>query len=240
MQVTPRRKQSPALLWYTMCAMWLGIYLTITLRSDARGHVAPLSRILLLLLAALCAYLGARLPRMGETIPCDMRARRVRRAMWLCFALYLHLVLTFTLFDPAMGRDFHSFWHATAADRVQYMRHHINFTPLHTIRTVYLDGYRNGFISRADLLLNLAGNLLVFTPFAFFVPYLLCGGYPALRFALLTLAVILSVELCQLVLMCGICDIDDVILNFSGAAAAYLLLSLPPLRRLTARAFLTA
>lgn len=231
-----RRGVICAFLWYTLTALWLAIYLALSLFSDLQHPVAPLSRILLLLLACLCAYLGARLPRPDEAVSPAVRARRVRRVMWLCFFLYLHLVLTFTLFDPGMGRHFFSFLHATAEDRAYYMQWHINLTPLHTIRTVYLEGYRNGHISRTGLLLNLAGNLAVFAPLAFFIPYLWRGRFPALRFLTLTVTAVLSVELCQLALMCGSCDIDDVILNLGGAVLTYILLRIPPVRYLVSRA----
>ena len=240
MASTPYRPDTRAFLWYTMSAMWLGIYLAVAAISNARDMVAPLSRIQLPLLSGLCAYLGARLPRPGEVVTYEVRARRVRRAVWFCFVLYFHLVLTFTLIDPGMGRNFLSFLHAGIEERADYIQGHINFTPLYTIRTIYWNGYRNGYISRANLMLNLAGNIFVFAPLAFFIPYLWRGKHPTLRFLVLTLAAVLSVELCQLVFMCGSCDIDDFILNFGGATATYLLLCLPPMRRLVARAFLCA
>ena len=236
LEPTFRRGDFHAVLWYTLTALWLGIYLAVTLLSGLHHPVAPLLRITLLLLACLCAYLGARLPRPGETITPAARRKRVRRVMWLCFFLYLHLVLTFTLFDPGMGRNFFYFLRATAEDRAYYMKWHINLTPFHTIRTVYLGGYRNGLITPGSLLLNLAGNLFVFAPLAFFIPYLWRGRFPTLRFLLWTSIAVLSVELCQLTLMCGACDIDDVILNLGGALLTYLLLRLPPLARLIARA----
>lgn len=229
------RAEAYGFLWYTLSGLWLSIYLAVTLISGLRHPISPVSRILLLVLACLCAYLGARLPRPGEPVAMSVKAGRVRRVMWLCFALYLHLVLTFTLFDPGMGRNFFYFLHATAEDRAYYTQWHINLTPLHTIRTVYLNGYCNGYITAGSLLLNLAGNLFVFAPLAFFIPYLWRGKHPFLRVFSLTLIAVLSVELCQLALMCGSCDVDDVILNLGGALIAYLLLRLPPVRRLVAR-----
>jgi glycopeptide antibiotics resistance protein len=235
-RMTSGRASVYGFLWYTLSGLWLSIYLVLTLISGLRHPISPVSRILLLLLSCLCAYLGARLPRPGERLAASVRQRRVRRVMWFCFFLYLHLVLTFTLFDPGMGRNFFYFLHATSEDRAYYMQWHINLVPLHTIRTVYLDGYRNGYITEGSLLLNLAGNLLVFAPFAFFVPYLWRGRHPFIRFFLVTSAAVLAVELCQLALMCGACDVDDVILNLSGALITYLLLRLPPVRALVARA----
>ena len=69
LEPTFRRGDFHAVLWYTLTALWLGIYLAVTLLSGLHHPVAPLLRITLLLLACLCAYLGARLPRPGETSP---------------------------------------------------------------------------------------------------------------------------------------------------------------------------
>lgn len=233
-----RAMSSPTVIWYAVAASLLGIYAIVNLLAGLRHPIAPMARILLLLFACVFAYLGARLPRRGEITEPTVHQMRVRRVMWLCFILYLHLVLTFTLFDPGMGRNFFQFLHATAQDRAEYMRWHINFTPLQTIRTVYWNGYRNGYITLGSLLLNLAGNLLVFAPLAFFLPYLFTKINSFFKFLPITLASVLAVELCQLALMCGSCDIDDVLLNMGGALVTYILLQLPPVKHLVAVATL--
>ena len=68
---------------------------------------------------------------------------------------------------------------------------------------------------------NLLGNILLFTHLGIFLPVL----FPPLRKFFRTLLsvtfIITIIELCQLALMVGSCDIDDLILNVSGAALGY-------------------
>lgn len=224
------RPDRSAVLLYAVAFSLLAIYLLTSLAARSSSPIPPLLRIVILLISCLAAYLAARLPREGDTP--EGRTRRVRAVMWYCFALYLHLLLTFTLFDVGMGRNIFRALTATAEDRAYYMKWFVNLSPLHTIRTIYIDGFRNGYITESYLLLNLAGNLCVFAPFAFFLPYF---ARPLNRFWLFLptmLATVIAVELCQLALMCGSCDIDDVILNMSGAVLTYLLLHTAPGRRL--------
>ena len=221
------------MIFYGIAAFWLLLYFSAS--SLPRFDISPTLRALLLLLICLSAYLGARLPRAGEVYDRAVIRRRVRRVMWLCFALYLHLVLIFTLFDPRMGRDFWGFLHATADDRAAYIQWQLNLTPMHTVRAVYLNGFRNGLIGIRYVLLNLAGNLFVFVPFAFFLPYLWRGVDRFWKFTLLMLTFAVLIELCQLATMCGSCDIDDVILNVGGALPFWFILRIPPLRRVIDR-----
>ena len=68
---------------------------------------------------------------------------------------------------------------------------------------------------------NLLGNFLVFMPFAFFVPALIKVINSAWRFLAFICAVVLVIELLQIVFLTGSADIDDFILNVTGAMAAY-------------------
>lgn len=233
-QATRKMDPSAALLYGVSLGLLL-VYLIANVLAKVYHPIPPLLRIILPVLACLSAYLGARLPRQGE--PSDTPEairRRVRRVLWLCFALYLHLILTFTLFDPGFGRNFLSILTATPEDRAYYLTWYVNLTPFETIRTIYINGFRNGYITERYLLLNLAGNLFAFAPFAFFLPQLWQKMDRFLKFLPLILAIVITVELCQLALMCGSCDVDDVLLNVSGAVALYWLLRLPPMRRLIA------
>ena len=223
-----------ALILYTVSAVLLLVYLLTDLASRMLwiATVSPMLRLTLLGLVCLSAFLGARLPRRGDGTMPDGRRVRVRRVLWLCFALYLHLILMFTLFDPRLGRDFWSILSATAEDRAYYMRWYVNVKPLETIRTIYIDGYRNGYITMRYLLLNMAGNVFAFVPFAFFLPCLFRRVDRFLKFFPLMVAIVAAVELCQLGLMCGSCDVDDLILNVGGASLCYAVLRIPPMRRL--------
>lgn len=225
-----------ALILYAVSAVLLLVYLLTDLASRLSwiALVSPMLRLTLLGLVCLSAFLGARLPRRGDAEMPDARRRRVRHVVWLCFALYLHLILMFTLFDPRLGRDFWSILSATAEDRAYYMQWYVNVRPFETIRTIYIDGYRYGYITLRYLLLNMAGNVFAFVPFAFFLPYLWRGINRFWKFFPLMLVIVAAVELCQLGLMCGSCDVDDLLLNVGGASVVYAVLRIPPVRRFVA------
>lgn len=219
--------------FYGIAAFLMTVYLTAAVLSLTQAPISPVWRIVLLLLACLSAFLGARVPRLYET-EFDREAcrRRVRRVLWLCLALYLHLILTFTLFDAALGRDFFSIFTADATSRAYYLKWHVNLSPLHTVRTIYINGFRNGLITPRFLLINLPGNLIIFVPFAFFLPYLFPRINRFLKFFALMLLFSAVIEACQFVMMCGSCDIDDIILNVGGALPFWFLFKLPPIRKL--------
>lgn len=67
---------------------------------------------------------------------------------------------------------------------------------------------------------NIAGNVAMFVPLGFFLPLLWPRYQKALRTLCFGALATLGIELIQLFLSRG-CDIDDLILNFAGAAAGY-------------------
>ena len=69
--------------------------------------------------------------------------------------------------------------------------------------------------------LNLGGNVAAFIPFGFFLPCLFDRQRRFRRFLLTAAAVIVCIELLQLVTLRGSCDIDDLILNLIGSALGY-------------------
>ncbi|MGP4045795.1 VanZ family protein [Streptomyces sp. 2A115] len=76
-----------------------------------------------------------------------------------------------------------------------------------------------------DAAKQIGGNLLLGIPFGLLLPVLVPGARGILRVLLLTAAVMLMVELVQGALVTGRAfDVDDVILNTTGALVGYLLL----------------
>ena len=65
-------------------------------------------------------------------------------------------------------------------------------------------------------------NFLLFLPMGAMLPLLYPSMRRTWRFVLLQTLLLLAVESAQLILRCGSCDIDDVILNLAGALAGYL------------------
>ena len=105
----------------------------------------------------------------------------------------------------------------------EYVRQNTNFIPLFSFYVLYTTPY----ISYRVLVpfgVNLAGNLLLFTPWGVLLPMLDKRFCSAKRFFLLTACVIIAVELLQLVFKVGVCDIEDFILNILGAAAGWMII----------------
>ncbi len=74
---------------------------------------------------------------------------------------------------------------------------------------------------------NLAGNVVLFVPLGFLTPMLWQGFRPAWRCVLWCAAIIVAVELTQLVTLVGSCDVDDLILNLLGVLLGYGLYKFP-------------
>ncbi|MFF7925348.1 VanZ family protein [Streptomyces mirabilis] len=96
---------------------------------------------------------------------------------------------------------------------------HTNLHPGSSLRA-YLDQP-----ALRDAVKQIGGNVVLGVPFGVLVPVLIPKARGILRVLLLTAVVMLLVELVQGTLITGRAfDIDDVILNTSGALAGYLLL----------------
>lgn len=90
---------------------------------------------------------------------------------------------------------------------------------LHPFRTIRAYRRAKGILDSRLYFANIYGNALLFLPFGIIVSAKMKPPIAAAA----TLAVIVSAELLQLVFGVGSADIDDLILNFSGALAGYLL-----------------
>ena len=177
------------------------------------------------LFVAMLLYAGAS----GDA---DKNRRMVYLTLIVLFIFYL-LALAGMLFISRIR--FGTF----AQDRAAYMENieaMVNLTPLRTVRR-YLGTLRRGVIY-ATSLANLAGNVLLFMPMAFFLPCLFPGMRSFWRFPLFMLALLVAVEALQLLLGCGTCDVDDVLLNLTGTLLMFCIVMLPPVRRLLARLYL--
>ena len=74
---------------------------------------------------------------------------------------------------------------------------------------------------RNQAVINLGGNVIMFIPLGFFLPKLWQWQRKITRTLLTTSGIIVLVELTQLFTLVGTCDIDDLILNVTGAAIGY-------------------
>ena len=141
------------------------------------------------------------------TVVCPPNRRRMRVWLTVLFLYYVWMLLNLLFFDAAFGRtDMH--WG-------------VNLTPFYTIRS-YLHAYGRGYIPEIALV-NLLGNLAAFAPMGVFLPCLFRRQGNLLFFLPTMTLMIASVEVIQVLEACGSGDIDDLILNLTGAFVFWLI-----------------
>lgn len=161
------------------------------------------------------------------------RRRVVRIALIALFSYYIMALFAVLLFARI---DLHDYPAQRAFYRANYELM-TNFVPLRTIR-LYVRCLLYDFIGTTIPMSNLMGNVLLFMPMAFFLPCLFSGMRTMWKFIVLMVALLSAVEAMQLILCCGSCDVDDVILNLAGTLLIYGVMRIPPVKRLLTRLYL--
>ncbi len=150
--------------------------------------------------------------------------------LYIFFALYLILLITLTLFDSLWLRNGFNF---SGFDNIQ---DRINLVPFKTIMTFALKF--DSVYSTSQIMLNLFGNICAFMPMALFLPLLFKRQNKFSWFVMTLIFMILGIEFLQLVTGSGRFDIDDLILNLSGAVIVYLLFKIKSVKALIHNIFL--
>ena len=86
--------------FYLIAALCAAVYLVVEVHP--RLVLRPVNRILLLGIFCIVVYIGSYMLCKAPAID---KKKVMKRTFLLFFAAYLLLILTFTLFDPAFGRD---------------------------------------------------------------------------------------------------------------------------------------
>lgn len=134
--------------------------------------------------------------------------RHMGKWLTVLFIYYVWMLLNILFFDNAFGRE--------------QMHYGINLEPFHTIRN-YMRAYNRGYIPEIAMM-NLLGNVAAFAPMGFFLPSL-CRPFGNLfLYAPTMFMMIFGVEVLQVLTACGSGDVDDLILNLTGALIFWLLL----------------
>ena len=133
-------------------------------------------------------------------------AKRIKAAAWVLFGIYVALMVYLLFFGDRYG-------HGPGEDIMRY-----NLVPLREIRRFL--SYRDQLGTRA-VVMNLAGNVLLFVPFGAILPVLSRSLRSPLRIAGAGLLLSVSVEVLQLLTRLGSFDVDDLILNTLGALLGY-------------------
>ena len=97
--------------------------------------------------------------------------------------------------------------------------------------SAYLKAYFSHNIRFSVVATNLFGNLLALAPMALFLPLLFKRCRRFFPFFLTVSAIVLCIELLQLIFMVGSFDVDDLILNDLGACLLFWILKCKPVNR---------
>ena len=135
------------------------------------------------------------------------------RFLFLIYALVLLCLLFYrsSRWDPELGYQ-------------QLLQSGSNFTPLYTIRN-YVNiilHYPNSVYYR-HCIINLVGNILLFIPIGFFPPRIFHKTARFFPFIAVCFGCLLLVETLQLLTLTGSFDVDDILLNMTGALLGFAL-----------------
>lgn len=162
----------------------------------------------------------------GDSWPAKRRA--VKMSVFLLLLIYC-IILCAILFTET---------YRTEMDSVgirQYAKAHMNLTPFQSIRSYFPEAFLPGHTYET---LNLIGNILLFAPMGILLPALLKWQRHFLAFLITMIVLLVCVELGQLYLKVGYFDVDDIIMNLSGALAAYLITKLGFVKKLGTKLYL--
>lgn len=101
------------------------------------------------------------------------------------------------------------------------MRDNLNIIPFDTIARYLRLWSGSGLSHKARA--NLLGNVVLFVPLGFFLPWVHEKLRKFWRTLLVSVGLILLVEGIQLVTLLGHCDVDDLILNVFGVVIGYVI-----------------
>ena len=108
-------------------------------------------------------------------------------------------------------------------DYGEYIAQSINLKPFRTIRNYWYVAFRTSDRELlSHIIINLAGNVIMFIPLGFFLPLNWPGSRRLWKLMLSATGIIVCIELLQMVTMLGSLDVDDLILNLIGCLIGYL------------------
>ncbi len=149
-----------------------------------------------------------------------------RTVIWLT-AVYLFVLIDYTLISGSFGRNISNIFWADKVTIQNYFTNKINIIPFATVKL-----FLKSDLQRYVIIENILGNLFVLMPFALMMPYLFKKLNNTCRFFIFAVALSFGIELLQIVFLTGVADIDDFILNVSGAMVAYAVLKITFVNRL--------
>lgn len=222
-------KKFSSIILYIIAILFLGIYGIAEITKHL--NLSEFGRLFLLCGSCVFLYFGGLLLSKYRK---DNKPMKIN--LWIFFGLYLLLFITLTLFDQFWGRNGLTIvnWSKEIFD--VYIHNSLNIIPFKTI-IEYIGAFDSLLDTRA-VMFNLLGNIVACMPFAFFLPLLFKKQNSFKKFALTMIIIVLVIELLQFITLSGSCDIDDVILNVSGALIMYAVLKIKSVNNLIKNIFL--
>ena len=152
---------------------------------------------------------------MNRKLAAEEKKQRNIRWIRALFLVYLLIVIKLIIFKYPMEqlRAIAATWRK---DVILEGLDTANFTPFKTIR-MYID-----YAYMLNSFENLVGNILVFVPFGFLLPYVWKKAGNFFVMLLNAFVFVLGIEVFQLFSAFGAFDVDDIILNCMGAVWGYL------------------
>ena len=186
-----------------------------------------------MLIFGVCVPLALGVYLLNRTVEVPRRRRTVRAALFVLFAFYCAALFGALIVSRVNYANFSQ----ANADYWKNFDLMTNFHPLETI-WLYINAIRYDYIGMEIPLSNLVGNMLLFMPMAVSLPCLFRPMRKLWLFLLTVTLVFVAVEALQLLLACGSCDVDDVLLNLFGTLSVFGILKIPALQRLLKKLYL--
>lgn len=148
-----------------------------------------------------------------------VRTTMKRPVTFALFVLYV-LAILFLLVIPNNYRGHNVLVGGLTWERwVAYIGHNWNLIPFREIAEQVGSIFAGDDVSRN--IIYLTGNLIGFSPLGFFLPSLFAKQRDFTAFIITVVLAVTCLELAQLVTMRGSFDIDDIILNATGACLGF-------------------
>ena len=172
---------------------------------------------------------------LGTTFTALGLEERKRRKFVRSFAIAILSLYSILLLSVLFG-GFRQHVYAYKVDFLQYMSRNCNFIPFRTI-IGYIQALFNNTINVQSIIDNIFGNLILFAPMGLLLPAVSASLQKWHKFILTLLIILVGVEILQLILQVGSCDIDDVILNFAGAFLVFCIIKSNMINELLAKIY---
>jgi glycopeptide antibiotics resistance protein len=149
-----------------------------------------------------------------------MREKKIKHPVLFAAFIIFVLIILFLLVIPNNYRGQNVLVGGLTLERwLEYIEHNRNFIPFRSIAAQIGSILFGGSVAHNAF--YLIGNLIGFAPLGFFLPALFVRQRGFATFIITVVVALACLELAQLVTMRGSFDIDDIILNTTGACIGF-------------------